>query len=502
MKGYRLLTVAYQLGSQYVGMGRNLFRNFKEARQVWQAAEQALYVSATEPGEPFWITGSAFRDRANVPLSEEELLLEQQRRQHFLRHLEAAEQVDAVRDAGPSKLPTGPEPVEGGWLRQLVFGGDQLALTRPENAAPATLACTMAFFNVLRTAFPTDLVADHIDILCGHGTGTYAALVAAGHASLTDVVRLLRHQGLVTEQCWRDDPLLFPPGCQRPENDYATWGFTNAGAEPATGYRQSLMTAMMIRTGMLHAALLRIEELRTHIHLGDVRIEEVQSDGVVTEADLDPNELVEIAQYNSHFQIVLSGTRRGVDYVCDVLQRERLGHRAVNLPVAGPYGTSLLRTADDAVQPAIRAFPLREVPPNLGTERGTRPNLTLISGYDGDPTTSGRAVRWEMQGALSRPVRWFDTLDRLLERGVERFICLGPGRAVGHLLSKELAHRQRVEASVAKRGVGEVHVATAAGYDAPRTPAHYEVWSVASTEDVRQLGGVLSRLSESERGAA
>lgn len=64
---------------------------------------------------------------------------------------------------------------------------------------------------------------------------------------------------------------------------------------------------------------------------------------------------------------------------------------------------------------------------------------------------------------------WLDSIDRLVEKGVQRFVCLGPGRACASLLSKELAYRDKLRV---KSGL---------------EPADYEVWSIASVDDVSPL---------------
>lgn len=224
----------------------------------------------------------------------------------------------------------------------------------------------------------------------------------------------------------------------------------------------------MIRPGKLRQALACVERVSGEIRRGE--IENVGRD-----------EVVEVANINSSLQIVLSGTRVGVSLASDRLRAEMLGARAVNLPVSGPYHSSIMTDAANFLRPAIEYLPLRESPMQ-DVERAPQ-KLDLVSSCDGTVLEGIDAIRTDLSGALAKPVMWLDSIETMLSQGVQRFICLGPGRACAHLLSKELAHRDQIE--VAKGG----------------KPGEYEVWSITSVEDVEQLAKVFTRLSQSEGNA-
>ena len=345
----------------------------------------------------------------------------------------------------------------------------------------------MAFLIVLKEEFNVDLVKDHMCTAAGHGTGNYAAMIAAGACSLSDAVRLLRHRGLASSHFLNKSPILFPPGSEPPLSIYETWGFSNAGSgkgadlfsaveanleEPARvsppggstgrGWRRSQMAGVVLKPGKLQAALMEVE--RTNIDIKAGRVE-----------GFHPDEFVEVANYNSSLQIVLGGTKLGVTYASDRLRARGFGARAVNLPVSGPYHTSIMQEASNFLKPAVAHLPLRE--PH---------DLRLFSSFSGEQLPQARSIREDLSGALARPVRWNSTIEAMLADGVERFICLGPGRACAHLLSKELAYRDRISHQQAQRGL------------APAPTSEFEVWSVASVEDVLQLGSVLEQISSTD----
>ncbi|PWN49851.1 FabD/lysophospholipase-like protein [Violaceomyces palustris] len=480
-------------GSQYVAMSRDLYRSFRASRTIWHQAEEALMLT---PGRH--MHHPQRDDRAVSP----------EQRNNFEMELDKSSHLDSRR--GLSASGTAVARGRRGWLRDLVFSGDQLELTRAENAQPAILTCTLAFFAVLRKEFSIDLVREHVEWAAGHGSGTYASLVGSGAIDLGDAIRLLRHRGLVSSSFTSRNPILFPPGCATPASVYETWAFANAGSgkgaelipsragehrsgppfktltedsqdagqaighcerepegvkptsgdsgKPQRSWKRTQMSGVVVRPGRLEEALREVEKVAKDIREG--RVESVAQD-----------EVVEVANLNSQLQIVLSGSRVGVSYCCDRLRSRNLGARAVNLPVSGPYHTSLMQDASDFLRPAIENLPIRD-PEGFG----------LVSSVDGSILKNSADIRRDLSGALAKPVQWLSSIQTLLNQGVERFICLGPGRACAHLLSKELAHRDRL-----KVAAGDL------------SPSSYEVWSLATADDIIQLGSTLSTLSASEQ---
>ncbi|CAO1636175.1 unnamed protein product [Sympodiomycopsis kandeliae] len=482
-------------GSQYVAMCRDIYRSFRSARSVWHLAEEALI----SPVNPTHEEDSVNRHTSlgYLPGSGQERAVNEQQRRTFEEELAKSHVWDEKRQRRGRR----------GWLRDAVFFGDQLDLTRAENAQPSILVATLSILAVLRKEFSFDLIKSQVGYAAGHGSGTYAALVGSGSLDMIDAVRLLRHRGLISSQHVYNHPTLFPPGCTRPESMYETWAFANAGSgkgvellntneefarniggvPPLTsstdgevaqqelqrqrfpnvshtahqqqrGWKRTQMSGVMVRPGMLNPALDVVRGVQD-----DIRHRQIP--GVA------PDEVVEVANINSSLQIVLSGTRVGVSVACDRLRNENLGARAVNLPVSGPYHSSLMEGAK--LGPALENLPLRD----------PDPALKLVSSVDGSILNTSTDIRKDLTGALSKPVKWLDTVTQLRHQGVERFICLGPGRACAHLLSKELGYRDRIDRAKKRAGAG-----------AEAKEKEYEVWSIATVEDIETFVGLMDKM--------
>ena len=127
--------------------------------------------------------------------------------------------------------------------------------------------------------------------------------------------------------------------------------------------------------------------------------------------------VVEIANYNCPGQLVIGGEQAAVDKAA-ALTKELGAKRCLPLKVSGPFHTSLLAPAGDALREKFRetAFGAMRIPVLfncLGREMG--PEDTI-------PALLGKQVQTS--------VYMEDTIRRLAELGVDTIVEIGPGKAL------------------------------------------------------------------------
>ena len=127
--------------------------------------------------------------------------------------------------------------------------------------------------------------------------------------------------------------------------------------------------------------------------------------------------VVEIANYNCPGQLVIGGEQAAVDKAA-ALAKELGAKRCLPLKVSGPFHTSLLAPAGDALREKFRetAFGAMRIPVLfncLGREMG--PEDTI-------PALLGKQVQTS--------VYMEDTIRRLAELGVDTLVEIGPGKAL------------------------------------------------------------------------
>lgn len=129
----------------------------------------------------------------------------------------------------------------------------------------------------------------------------------------------------------------------------------------------------------------------------------------------------EIANYNCPGQIVISGQKEAVAAASEKL-KARGARRVIPLQVSGAFHTSLLNEA--SVQ-------LREV---LDTYAFGEEEIPVINNVSGKVET--RDLREVLQEQICQSVHFTQSLQAMIDMGVELFIEIGPGHALSGFVRK------------------------------------------------------------------
>ena len=128
-----------------------------------------------------------------------------------------------------------------------------------------------------------------------------------------------------------------------------------------------------------------------------------------------------IANDNAPKQVVLAGSVQALEAA-----QERLagaGIRGKRLPVSGAFHSPLM-------EPAVAAFAVE-----LERVRFAAPAIPVVSCFSpGAIVDPAQAIA----SALTRPVRWVDTLHALHHAGIERYVETGPGKVLTGLVRRTL----------------------------------------------------------------
>lgn len=135
------------------------------------------------------------------------------------------------------------------------------------------------------------------------------------------------------------------------------------------------------------------------------------------------SEIVVPANYNCPGQLVISGSIEGVDKAC-ILLTERGAKRALKLNVSGAFHSPLMEAARVELENAIHAT---EVKP---------PICPIYQNIDAKPHTDPEIIKQNLIAQLTGPVRWTQTVKRMLEDGATSFTEVGPGNVLQGLVKK------------------------------------------------------------------
>lgn len=133
--------------------------------------------------------------------------------------------------------------------------------------------------------------------------------------------------------------------------------------------------------------------------------------------------IVVAANYNSPGQIVISGSVAGIDRALEKLSE--LGARmALKLAVGGAFHSPLMEPARAELQEAIEAAPFSD------------PICPVYQNVTAAPSTDPGEIKKNLVAQLTAPVRWTQTVQRMLADGATSFTEVGPGKVLQGLIRK------------------------------------------------------------------
>jgi len=240
-------------------------------------------------------------------------------------------------------------------IGRLIHDGpkDQLDLTT--NTQPVMLTAGIAAYRAWRAEGGAEPAA-----VAGHSLGEYTALVAAGVLTLADALPLVRLRATAMQEA-------VPVG---------------VGAMAAI----LGLDAEAVRAGCLAAA---------------------QASG----------EVVEAVNFNDPKQVVIAGTKAGVEKACEMLKAAG-AKRALPLPVSAPFHSSLMKPAALRLQAA-----LADVAVNA-------PAIPVVNNIDVAAPVDAAAIRDALVRQAAGPVRWVEVVEALRGRGMTHIIECGPGKVL------------------------------------------------------------------------
>lgn len=142
--------------------------------------------------------------------------------------------------------------------------------------------------------------------------------------------------------------------------------------------------------------------------------------------------IVEVANYNSPDQVVLSGEIKGIQMACE--EAIKLGaKRAVELPVSAPFHSSLLKPAGEELKELLKDIKVYDS------------KKKIISNVDGKLIQDKNEIIPKLIKQVSQSVLWQQSVELMINQGVDTFIEIGPGksltgftRRIGKAMGKEI----------------------------------------------------------------
>ena len=133
--------------------------------------------------------------------------------------------------------------------------------------------------------------------------------------------------------------------------------------------------------------------------------------------------IVTVANYNCPGQLVITGQADAVNRAGETL-KEKGARRVVPLNVSGPFHSQMLTCAGERLRKDLDRVHLKEF------------SIPYVANLTADYVTSPEKIRELLERQLTSPVRWQQSVERMLGDGVDTFLEIGPGRTLSGFVKK------------------------------------------------------------------
>lgn len=202
------------------------------------------------------------------------------------------------------------------------------------------------------------------DYVAGHSLGEYSALVAAEAISFSDAVWLVEKRGQYMAEA-------VPPG-------------------------EGTMAAIL-------------------------GLPDEQIDALCAEAS--KAGVVEPANYNCPGQLVIAGKTEGIRKAIEIA-KDFGAKRAIELPVSGPFHSSLLEPASHQLKKAMEQVTFFD------------PKVKVVANVSAQEVTTKEEIQEALFTQVNHSVKWEQSIRYMLEQGVTTFVEIGSGKVLSGLIKK------------------------------------------------------------------
>ena len=137
----------------------------------------------------------------------------------------------------------------------------------------------------------------------------------------------------------------------------------------------------------------------------------------------DTEGVVSVANYNCPGQTVITGEAEAVERAAAILT-EAGAKRCIPLKVSGPFHSPMLKQAGERLKEALTEVEIRKV------------RIPYVSNVTADYVTQREQVKELLQKQVCSPVRWQQSVERMIADGVDTFVEIGPGKTLSGFLRK------------------------------------------------------------------
>jgi [acyl-carrier-protein] S-malonyltransferase len=146
-------------------------------------------------------------------------------------------------------------------------------------------------------------------------------------------------------------------------------------------------------------------------------------DAKVIEACAEAGGEVQAVNFNSPGQVVIAGEKEAVARAIEACKAKG-AKRAMPLPVSAPFHSSLMKPAAEKLKVYLRT--VNVVPPKI----------SVVNNADVTVLDQPEAIKEALVRQAASPVRWMETIRKMVDSGVTHVVECGPGKVLAGMTKR------------------------------------------------------------------
>ena len=138
--------------------------------------------------------------------------------------------------------------------------------------------------------------------------------------------------------------------------------------------------------------------------------------------EVSSGEVLTTANFNCPGQIVIAGHAKAVERAIERIKQE--GKKAVLLPVSAPFHSPLMKPAGERLEKALEEISVTDL------------KIPVVTNVEAEVNTLKDKVKGLLVSQVSSPVRWEESMRKMIEKGIEQVLEIGPGKVLSGLMKR------------------------------------------------------------------
>ncbi len=138
--------------------------------------------------------------------------------------------------------------------------------------------------------------------------------------------------------------------------------------------------------------------------------------------EVSSGEVLTPANFNCPGQIAIAGHTKAVERAIERVKQE--GKKAVLLPVSAPFHSPLMKPAGERLAKALDEISVSDL------------KIPVVTNVEAEVNTSKDRVKALLVAQVSSPVRWEESMRKMIKEGIEQVLEIGPGKVLSGLMKR------------------------------------------------------------------